>query len=148
MQKSISERSKVILIAIIAIGSLLFMVWFIFTLLFPCTNEIKSEVESPDHQLKAVIFSRDCGATTDVSMQVSVISKNDTLPNEAGNVFIEDSGHGAARTMLVSAKWTGPRELLISHDPKARIFKSKLQMEVPAGFSKQEKLRISYTNSE
>jgi hypothetical protein len=60
-----------------------------------CANEVASVTESADHQLKAVVFHRECGATVGKNSQVSVISQLGFLPEEGGNVFIEDEGLAA-----------------------------------------------------
>ena len=49
-----------------------------------CGNEIFQEASSPDNSYKAVVFQRDCGATTGFSTQVSILGTNDELLNEAG----------------------------------------------------------------
>ncbi len=60
------------------------------TACFPdmCGNEVKQTVASPSGKLAAVVFSRDCGATTGFSTQVSIIPLGRSLPNEAGNTFV------------------------------------------------------------
>lgn len=40
-----------------------------------CGNKIIQEIPSPNRKLKAVIFTRDCGATTGFSTQISLLSK-------------------------------------------------------------------------
>ena len=61
-----------------------------------CGNELLREVASPDGKMKAVVFQRDCAATTGFITQVSVLSKDEKLPNESGNVFSADTNHGVA----------------------------------------------------
>jgi hypothetical protein len=53
-----------------------------------CKNEVKQSLMSPSGKLSAVVFSRDCGATTGFSTQVSIIPAGRSVPNEAGNTFI------------------------------------------------------------
>ncbi|HEY7181405.1 MAG TPA: hypothetical protein VIC84_08295, partial [Blastocatellia bacterium] len=53
-----------------------------------CGNEILRVHYSPTKKLKAVVFERDCGATTGFSAQISIIPANSDLPNKAGNVFV------------------------------------------------------------
>jgi len=55
-----------------------------------CGNKILAETLSPDGKMKAVLFTRDCGATTGYSTQISVIPQAKKLPNDGGNVFIID----------------------------------------------------------
>lgn len=53
-----------------------------------CGNDMRQTVPSPSGRLNAVVFSRDCGATTGFSTQVSIIPAGSALPNEAGNTFV------------------------------------------------------------
>lgn len=52
-----------------------------------CENYFHSESFSPNGELKAVTFQRDCGATTGFSTQISILNADDKLRNERGNVF-------------------------------------------------------------
>lgn len=92
-----------------------------------CRNEVLKELASPSGKMKAVIFQRDCGATTGFSTQVSVLSKDEKLPDEGGNVFVADTNHGEAPSgqgggPVVEASWVSENELLIKHDTRARAF--------------------------
>jgi hypothetical protein len=87
------------------------------------------EVRSPSGKLKAVIFQRDCGATNGFSTHVSILSADEKLPNEGGNIFIENTDHGKAPSgpgggPEVEVTWRGESELLIRHDSRARVFQS------------------------
>jgi len=53
-----------------------------------CNNTIKREIISPNSRLKAVVFERDCGATTSGSIQISILDKNEQLSPGGGNIFI------------------------------------------------------------
>ncbi len=77
-----------------------------------CGNEIFSEVQSPDNKFRAVIFQRDCGATTGFSTQISLILAEDKLENEGGNIFIVD-GHPNGRKIGIT--WQGPKKLVINN---------------------------------
>jgi len=77
-----------------------------------CGNETFNEVISPDGRFKAVIFQRDCGATTGFSTQISLISPMDKLKNDGGNIFIVD-GHPNDRK--IDMVWLSPKKLLISN---------------------------------
>lgn len=68
-----------------------------------CANTVIAERKSPDGTRTAFLFERDCGATTDFTTQVSVL-RAESLPEDAGNVFVADSDHGAAPR----APWGGP----------------------------------------
>ncbi len=99
----------------------------------PCGNTVVAEVLSPDPRYKAVVFHRDCGATTGFSTQVSVIRALDPLPNESGNVFVADGQHGTtpptgAGGLEVGAWWKSGTSLVISHPPGARVFKQATEI--------------------
>jgi hypothetical protein len=91
-----------------------------------CDNELLSEVMSPGAKLKAVVFERDCGATTGFSTQVSIIAANASLKNEPGNVLVADANHGAAPAGRgggpeVSVKWRTDAWIYLAHDARARV---------------------------
>lgn len=91
-----------------------------------CANEVLDERLSPDGSLKAVVFERDCGATTDYTTQVSIVPPWRKHPYGCGNVFVADTNHGEAPSgpgggPTVSVKWVSNRELKVIHHPKARV---------------------------
>ncbi|HET7832013.1 MAG TPA: hypothetical protein VFK88_03520 [Gallionella sp.] len=53
-----------------------------------CETDITQTVFSPSGTLKAVVFSRDCGATTGFNTQVSILRANESLSDEGGNTLI------------------------------------------------------------
>ncbi|HEX8235416.1 MAG TPA: hypothetical protein VF600_05625 [Abditibacteriaceae bacterium] len=94
----------------------------------PCSNSIISQVASPDGQQKAVVFDRDCGATTGFSTQVSILPVGDALPNDGGNLFVIDDNHGAVPSAPTSSgpsvyvKWLSSTNLLIAYDKRGRTY--------------------------
>ncbi|HEY0281498.1 MAG TPA: hypothetical protein VGC27_02615 [Rhizomicrobium sp.] len=56
----------------------------------PCENTVVKSVVSPDGRHKAVLFQRNCGATTGFSSQVSIIPASLWLPDHSGNAFVAD----------------------------------------------------------
>jgi len=95
-----------------------------------CVNEILRIHYSPSKQLKAVVFERECGATTGSSTQISIMPANSDLPNEGGNVFVADTDHGKAPSgpgggPSVEVEWKGESSLNIAYDNRARIFLRK-----------------------
>lgn len=82
-----------------------------------CGNDIKQSMLSPDGKLKAVIFSRDCGATTGYTTAVAILDKKETLPNTIGNVFWleEDDIHE------VRLEWKSNKELIL-HNTSMRYW--------------------------
>jgi len=101
-----------------------------------CGNSVLAESVSPNGKLKAVVFTRDCGATTDFSTQVSLVKAGDTLKNDGGNLFIADRDHRKAPTgqsggPAVAVRWISDGQLRVEHHALARVFKSEpLRQEV------------------
>jgi len=84
----------------------------------PCSNDIISESVSPDGNRKIVTFSRNCGATTGFNTQATILKKNQSLPDDAGNIFILDQGEA-------TAEWKNNTEILVRADSSARFFKKE-----------------------
>lgn len=72
-----------------------------------CSDEVASEVVSPDGVLAATWFVRNCGATTDFSSIVSVHRKSEGYRDDQDIVFVV-----AGRAHLVIT-WIGPNTLSI-----------------------------------
>jgi hypothetical protein len=103
----------------------------------PCGNQVVQVIPSPDGKLKAVVFERDCGATTEFSTQVSILPAGDKLLNDGGNLFVADD-HGAAPSgpgggPRVGLAWTAKRQLLLRYDHSARVFKTENRVTVRCG---------------
>ena len=73
----------------------------------PCGNEISQSLRSPSGTFDAVVFSRNCGATTGFNTQVSVVRAGEKLPTDGGNVFIANG------TLPISVKWETDTRLRI-----------------------------------
>lgn len=57
----------------------------------PCGNDVIDEIYSPDHQFKVVVFFSDCGATTKLHTNASILKANQRISNSTlGNIFIPD----------------------------------------------------------
>lgn len=92
-----------------------------------CKNEILAELPSPDGAYKAIVFQRDCGATTGFSTQVSILRSRHSLGDDTGNVFVSDTNHGAAPSGSgggpeVGIRWMSSSSLVISRHRLARVF--------------------------
>jgi hypothetical protein len=94
-----------------------------------CANEVIEEVHSPDRKLKVVIFSRDCGATTGTSTQLSVLQADTELKNEGGNTFAIDKGKASARGQEIEIEWNTNKRLTVYFDSLARTFEMKDKIE-------------------
>ena len=95
-----------------------------------CRNHLIESKFSPNKQFKVLIFSRDCGATTGYSTQISIVEFDEKLEqNDGGNIFIADYNHGEAimngEIINVNPKWIDNENLIIEYDKKARIFKNE-----------------------
>src|SRR5262245_54521765 len=95
----------------------------------PCGNGIISDVPSPNGKQHAIVFERDCGATTDFSYQVSILNSGQQIKNRAGNTFVADRNHGATKSMYVKVRWTGPQKLVISYPADARLFRHEERVD-------------------
>jgi hypothetical protein len=74
-----------------------------------CANTVKRRVTAPDGRRDAILFIRDCGATTDLSPQVSILGAGKALRNVAGNVFI------APHSVEVQLEWVSPDTLMVRY---------------------------------
>lgn len=90
-----------------------------------CANTVVAESPSPDGRWKALVFERDCGATTRASLQVSVLPAGGALGDEGGNVFageLAESGGGGAP---LGMRWLGPDLLQLSHSPHLKVIRAE-----------------------
>ena len=92
-----------------------------------CANNINKIYFSPNKSLKAVVFQRDCGATTGFSTQISILKAKEELPNNKGNVFIIN-GHPDSVQAVV--RWENNKEINIHYSSNDIPFK----MEKEFGF--------------
>jgi hypothetical protein len=84
-----------------------------------CANEPVASVLSPSGANKAVVFTRDCGATTSWSTQVSILRGSEQLPNEAGNTLVVE---GKAP---VQVTWTSESTVTLRGTSEAKRFKKE-----------------------
>ncbi len=90
---------------------LLFFGWLFYRFMDDvCGHTIYAELASPDIRYKAIVFERNCGATTDFSTQISILPMTETLPNESGNIFVL-TGHPDVHR--VKLKWLSNTEVFI-----------------------------------
>jgi hypothetical protein len=83
-----------------------------------CVNEVREELASPSGNFKAVVFSRNCGATTGANVQVSVLKMKEELPDTGGNTLIVDKGEA-------TVSWKVDGGLLVVLDHRVRVFKKE-----------------------
>jgi hypothetical protein len=97
-----------------------------------CQNSVAAKLVSPDGQRQAVMFQRDCGATTGYSTQISVLDNGET-PGGGGNAFRADDNHGVAAVgewqgPWADMRWVAPDRLLIRYASKSRIFEQAAEV--------------------
>jgi hypothetical protein len=85
-----------------------------------CQNKIYKEYISLDKKKKAVIFQRDCGATTSYSTHISIIDINDILENESGNIYILK---GVPKKVAPTLNWSQKNMLIINTKITGNEFK-------------------------
>lgn len=83
-----------------------------------CENHIQKEAGSPNGLWKALVFSRNCDATTPLNTQVSVLANAAALPDDGGNVYV-------SAQQALTVYWRPPHELHIVRDPSAKVYKSE-----------------------
>jgi len=80
-----------------------------------CHNTIQKEILSPDGTKKIVIFTRDCGATTAYSSQISILDKNSHLLNWYGNAFASEFSDP------VTAIWVDSKNVQVTYHRGGRV---------------------------
>lgn len=108
-----------------------------------CGNTVGQTVVSPDGQLQAVVFERDCGATTGFSTQVSILRANQPLPNEGGSVFVTDAPDASALPVV----WTGARTLQIQYPAQTKVFYQATAAGVSLGLFRRAVVAVRYRKS-
>src|SRR5438445_2992506 len=74
-----------------------------------CANTVERRLPSPNGSHEVVVFIRDCGATTDYSSQVALLSRGASPRDLPGNVFI------APHRTDVQVQWIAEDTLLVQH---------------------------------
>ena len=92
-----------------------------------CGNKVLTDVASPDVHNHAVVFERDCGATTGFSTQVSILPAGRAIA-DGGNVLIVDDDHGRAPNgpgggPSVAVRWIDARTVELRYDRRVQVFK-------------------------
>lgn len=79
-----------------------------------CGNEIIQKVSSPNGEKVAYLFTRDCGATTSSSPQLSILNKNENLQNKSGNTFRSNKDF--------SIRWLSNMNLQVNYEKNSEIY--------------------------
>jgi hypothetical protein len=111
----------------------------VFIYFFPpfgdmCGNQVLKEYPSPSGKLKAVVFERDCGATTGFSTQVSIIQAGSVLENEGANLFSADTDHDRAPSGVgggpeIKFRWLTDSSAELQHHSLVRIFRAETKVK-------------------
>lgn len=96
-----------------------------------CGNSLIRRADAPDGEHSAVMFQRDCGATTSFSTQLSIVRPGERVGS--GNTFRADDDHGAAFAgdwggSWAEMRWLGPDHLLVRYAARSRVFAKKEQV--------------------
>ena len=98
-----------------------------------CSLLVVRRTLSPNGHREAVLYQRNCGATTDFATNLSVVSAGARIANARGNVLVADSYDGQApldsgSVIHLSVKWLGDDSLLVQYDRRARLFRQELRV--------------------
>jgi hypothetical protein len=109
MKRSTSRRLLWLLLGAAALGVAVFVFAASQFLAGACTNDQVEEFPSPDGSMKAVVYRRDCGATTDYSRQIAILPRNRPLPSSPKPIFATDGD------MVLIVRWESPSHLDIAY---------------------------------
>ena len=105
-----------------------------------CSNAIWAEYISPDRTLKAVVFQRNCGATTGFSTHLSLIANDAELPNSGGNVL---TLKGPPESVAPDVSWDSNMELHVHRQLNGEEFDPQTSWSTPSLFRSRE-IKIEY----
>jgi hypothetical protein len=88
-------------------------------LLGGCGNEVLRSAVSPSGAKSAIVFRRDCGATTGFTTQVSIVRGRETEVTGSGNTLIVEGRPD------LEVRWLSDSELLVSRLGSGRIFEQQ-----------------------
>ncbi len=87
-----------------------------------CTNREMSRADAPDGRHSAVMFDRDCSATTGYTVQISILGPGQQ-PSDGGNAFVADRPPWAKMT------WVAPDHLVIRYASESRVFHQEARVD-------------------
>ena len=99
----------------------------------PCSTNVYREVPSPGGRFRAVVFERDCGATTGFNRQVAIVPANVSAPDSATTIFVVDKPDTVTSApdsvvLAVNPSWLNDDHLIIAHDGRARVLRQVSQL--------------------
>ena len=91
-----------------------------------CADTVVDTVSAPDKSHDAVVLSRDCGATTSFTTQISIVEAGQDHTT-GQTVFSADGDHGEAELVAgdvirLEVAWTSATRLVVTYDENARVF--------------------------
>jgi hypothetical protein len=106
-----------------------------------CGDTVVEHVSSPYGRGAAIVFDRNCGATTAFTTHVAIVDHVDAQPRREDLVFVADADHGAAPSRPgggpeVRVRWIDGVHLRVAHHPRARAFRRE---------EAHGRVRITYT---
>ncbi len=76
----------------------------------PCRNEATQYTSAPGGRYRAVVFYRNCGATSDFVTNVSIVKGLEVINHsETGNVFV------ASGRLAIQVHWTSQTHLMVTY---------------------------------
>jgi hypothetical protein len=90
------------------------------TPLSDCADTVISESVSPDGQLLAVVFERDCGATTGKNTQICFRRRTESFDSKRQSSFLIFEGDGK-----VVLSWKTQSDLVIRLPQDAKVFRKE-----------------------
>lgn len=89
----------------------------------PCENTEIKRIASPNGLFDFVLFERNCGATTDFSVQGAILKNGKSLPSNSGNAIIMGSENYINQSNIsVYPTWINNTEVKIECKEKPQIF--------------------------
>ncbi|WP_342504999.1 DUF5412 family protein [Sporosarcina sp. FSL K6-2383] len=118
MRKILKITLKILGIMLLCLIGIIVLFFLTIHSLFAgaCANEVLSANDSPNGTYTAYVFTRDCGATTSVSYQLSILKKDQILKNKNGNTFVSEKEF--------DVEWTDDRQLTV-YPTSAKTIKMK-----------------------
>lgn len=103
-----------------------------------CQNNIHETIISPNQKYKAIVFERNCGATTGFTTQISIIHMKNHLANDSGNIYV---AKGHPNEISPRLKWIDNNHLYVDN------IKSKEEYKKENALSVSEHVKISYKSN-
>lgn len=79
-----------------------------------CSNKIVQKLPSPNGDKMAYAFTRDCGATTGFSPQLSILDKDDKIQNKTGNTFRSNKDF--------TIEWLDEKQLVVNYNKSSETY--------------------------